>query len=356
MKKRVLIAAGGTGGHIFPSLSLANELVEKIPKIEILFAGNGLSQNPYFQDFTSYDISSGLLGFSSPFKLAAGLWQTFQGVGQAHRLIREFAPDAVCGFGSYHSLPVLLASKICRVPLFLHEQNSVPGRVNRLLSRFACVTGVQFPSAKERLKGKTAMVQMLLRKSLSGITRDKALAHFGLTPEKKTLLIMGGSQGALAINRLVSSASHHMGDLQIIHLTGKTQEEYQKNYEMRGVRACVKNFETQMDFAWQAADFLIGRAGAGTVAEMIRYRVPGILIPYPFAMDRHQEGNADFIAALGGGVKLLQHQASPSVLATLVKMMLEPKRLAQMESALDEYFLQAEHPSMADLIGEHLDG
>jgi UDP-N-acetylglucosamine--N-acetylmuramyl-(pentapeptide) pyrophosphoryl-undecaprenol N-acetylglucosamine transferase len=354
MKKRILIAAGGTAGHIFPSIVLANELKQSYPDLEILFAGKGLSVNPHFKNFPYQDISASPLVFKNPIKLIQGMTSLSQGIAESRVVIQKFQPDLVLGFGSYYTLPILLAAKSEHTLTLLHEQNSIPGRVNRLVSRFAALTGIQFPDAAKKLKGKSTLVQMLIHKRQAA-TKEEALQYFGLQPGRKTILVTGGSQGAKAINTTFLQAAAHMGPIQVIHLTGKQIPEACTRYASMAIPAAVKTFETRMDLAWQAADFLIARSGAGTVSEMLHYRVPGILIPYPFAMDQHQDGNALYVEKLGAAVRLTQKQLSPCVLSTLVQMLLEKNRYQNMVESFKNH--QLDHlPSMATLIGEHLNG
>jgi UDP-N-acetylglucosamine--N-acetylmuramyl-(pentapeptide) pyrophosphoryl-undecaprenol N-acetylglucosamine transferase len=353
MKKKILVAAGGTGGHIFPSLTLAKQLVDAYPQTQILFAGKGLSKNPYFKDFSFQDISSSTLSLKNPWRLIKGAVGISKGFYQAKRVIQNFSPDLVLGFGSYYTLPVLLAAKNEGIPFMLHEQNTMPGRVNRLLCRYAIHTAIQFPEAASRLKGKSSLVQMLLRKNGEEATKQEALSYFGFEPRRKTVLVMGGSQGARAINELFSKAAPHSGDIQVIHLTGKGAHLFAKHYRDKGIDCCVKDFETRMDLAYKAADLVVARAGAGTVSELIHYQTPAILIPYPYAMDNHQEVNANAIVSAGGGVKLTEVQASPCVLAAIIKSIFDRGKDQEMEAALRKR-KDFQVPSMVQLIGEHL--
>lgn len=299
-KKKVLIAAGGTGGHIYPALALSKQL-SLHSEFEVAFVGGNLAQNRYFDSSSLvHSISCGSFTSKNPFKLGLALGKIAKGLWQSHRLISTYRPDVAVGFGSYYTFPALLAALLNNVPVILHEANSVPGKVNRLLSRYVEVTGIHFPATAVQMKGKTALVGMPLRPGFKkgSVAVAEARAYFGLE-DKPTLLIFGGSQGAEAINRTVMGLNLNF---QFIHLTGPT-----KKVHYNGQKTCVKEFETRMDLAWAAADCAICRAGAGTISEAIEYEVPLLLIPFPRAADNHQELNADFMVdTVGGAEKLLE--------------------------------------------------
>lgn len=299
MSKRVLVTVGGTGGHVFPAIALAKQLINA--NYEVLFVGGKLSTNRYF-DQTSLPYQEVACGSVKRMdRICKGIWQS-------RCIIKTFQPDAVVGFGSYYTFPTLIAAKLTSVPFILHEANSIPGRVNRLLAPYAAITGVHFEETLQLLKGKSAVVGMPLREGFQPDPREKQKAkeHFGLDSTKRTLLVFGGSQGAEAINcyfpRVVAK------DLEVLHFTGTdaSAEVKKKMYAELGVFAVVKGFEHRMDLAWQAADMMVSRAGAGTCAEMLAFEVPGILIPFPGAMDHHQDKNADAMMRLGGAVKVLE--------------------------------------------------
>ncbi|MES2122125.1 MAG: UDP-N-acetylglucosamine--N-acetylmuramyl-(pentapeptide) pyrophosphoryl-undecaprenol N-acetylglucosamine transferase [Chlamydiota bacterium] len=198
---KVLFAAGGTGGHLFPAQALA----EKLTGVDVLFSGAKLSTNSYFDrnKFTYRDIDS-----TTPFRgnfmqkiqsvviLLRGIWQSL-------RLLSNERPDLVVGFGSFHSFPLLCAAALKRVPLVLFESNAVPGKVIRLFSRFALYTAVYFPESERYLKGKVHAVEIPSLKSRTSLNAQEARRQLGLDPDCFTLLVFGGSQGAKALNALI---------------------------------------------------------------------------------------------------------------------------------------------------------
>lgn len=329
MKKRILITVGGTGGHIFPALGLANQLQKIHPEIELFFAGGKLASNSFFQSskFSYQDIACSPFP-KNPVTALKGGYQILKGYFQSNALIRKFSPNLVVGFGSYHTFSLLLAAALKKVPIVLHEANSIPGKVNQFFAAYAALTGVHFPEAANYLKGKVKQVSLPLRE---GFAKDVTSTHtarlyFGLDPDKWTFLIFGGSQGADALNRFF------MNDLkeiftgfpmpfQVIHFTGKTAlySQIKENYAHHQIPACVKLFENRMDLAWQAANISITRAGAASIAEQVEYEVPGILIPYPYATDQHQDKNADFMVSEGVSFKISEAQLNGKKVALLLQ-------------------------------------
>lgn len=321
MDKKIIFAVGGTGGHLFPAQALCQELTD----CEVLFAGGKLSSNPFFSKFKYpfREIRSGSPSRGNPllasFQLLLGLFQSF-------RLLKEFAPDLVIGFGSFYSFPVLLAAKLKRVPYLLIESNALPGKVNRLLSTGAKHSAIQFEEAAKHMRGPSSLAKMPIPSQFSGsIDKREAKKFYALDPDCFTLLVFGGSQGAKTLN---DAAIRLEGDLQILHFCGRDSdpEILKGQYEKKGIRALVKPFETQMHIAWKAADLALCRAGAGTLTELTHYSVPAILVPWPRATDDHQSINAKVQEKKGGALVLNERKLDtlPDVLkrarATQTKM------------------------------------
>jgi len=210
MKKRVLISVGGTGGHVFPAVALAGELMEKDQDIELLFVGGKLTTNRFFQGqpYLWKEVACGSFLKKNPFSILKTLTNIVKGIWQSHRIIRKFRPDLVVGFGSYHTFPTLIAARISKKQVLLHEANSIPGKVNRLLSRHVDVIGINFPETASYLYGTTVEVGMPLRPELKKASTNKleALKYYHLDADKMTVLVFGGSQGSRAINTLFSEA------------------------------------------------------------------------------------------------------------------------------------------------------
>lgn len=322
-KKKVVIAVGGTGGHVFPAVALANQLSKANPSCEVLFVGGNLHSNRYFSGFSFpfRTVACAPLVSVNPLKLFVNGARLAYGSAQSLGILRNYTPDLVVGFGSYYTFPTLMAARFLGIPFILHESNSIPGRVNKLFAKKAIATGIHFPETAKHLDGQCIEVGMPLREgfSRSKVNRAEALAYFGLDDNKRTILIFGGSQGAQRINSLFSEAFveylPHLREysqssdcelkpkVQLLHLTGDVEsaKKLQAYYENNHVRHCVKSFENKMELAWAAADLVVSRAGAATIAEQMEFEVPGILIPFPKALDQHQDHNALFMEKIVGG-------------------------------------------------------
>lgn len=324
---KILLTAGGTGGHIFPALALA-ETLRNDKGCHIFFAGGHLSNNPYFEKslYSFQDVHCGKLN-KNPLewiKLSAGIVQSI-------RIIKKFDPDLVLGFGSFYTVPLLAAAKLLGKPLFLHESNSIPGRVNRYFSPYAELTWVHFPSTISLLKGNAEMARMPLRPLFKKglVSKEKARQQWGLKPDLTTLLAFGGSQGADALNTLFVEAicTHLKSPFQVIHFTGSDSIKFQDAYKKAGISAYVRPFEKRMDMAWAAADFAVTRSGAASFAEQVEYEVPGIFIPYPYATDGHQNKNAAYADLNGLGIKREESNLTSEALAEDILRLMENKKV-----------------------------
>lgn len=346
MNKKIIITAGGTGGHTFPAQGLAQQLKNKDREFEILFVAGGLKTNRYFdrEQFPFQEIVSSPLVSKNPIKLLKGALTLVKGVYQSIKILKKFQPNLVIGFGSYYTVPILMAAKLLRIPILLHEANSIPGKANKWFAPFAICTGIHFPSTAPLLKGRTLEVGLPLRQGYQKdlISADDARSYFKLNKDVKTLLIFGGSQGARAINVFIQEAlkNGYRDSLQVIHLTGneKNVAELETFYRDNGIRHSVKAFESRMDYAWSAANAFIGRSGASTIAEAMEYEIPGLLIPYPHAAENHQEKNADFLVFdVKGGMKLLEKELSYQSLNEAIKKLINEEWINEKKRAIKDY-------------------
>jgi UDP-N-acetylglucosamine--N-acetylmuramyl-(pentapeptide) pyrophosphoryl-undecaprenol N-acetylglucosamine transferase len=368
MAKKVLIVSGGTGGHVFPALALAESLKMKRPQIDLVYAGGGLDKNRFFQvqNERMYSVSCATISPKKPFKAILGIAKLFKGLIQSLNILRREKPDAVVAFGSYSTLPLLIAARLMRLPIILHEGNSFPGQVNRYFSPYANVTAVQFPKAAEKLRGNTCVSHLPLRYlTLDGLdSPEKARLHFGLDPDTFTFLVFGGSQGAKAINFLFTNAlvdylSKRSRRYQVLHFTGDSvlTPRVMKLYTQCGIKAHVCDFEDNMDIAWRAADMLVSRAGASTIAEQLQFEVPGILIPYPWAKDKHQDANAAFMSeTVGGAIMVQEKELNPEKLSDIICdcVAREKEKLCEMRKAINEYKSQNQQKEFSDLVLENI--
>lgn len=332
MPKKILIAAGGTGGHLYPAIGLAKQLTKEDPTIDILFAAGGLGANRFFSTsnfpYRSVD-AAGFTKRSLIHYLKSGK-DIVKGVFQSRKILSEFSPNMVIGFGSYHSFPVLMAAQLGKYPILLHEQNSKPGKVVRFFAKKAVLTGVYFPQASKDLHGKSLELAMPLREgySYSSSPSSEAISYYGLDPLKVTLLIFGGSQGAKVLNDKISRclALQKGKKFQLLHFTGDSAScsALKAFYQHHNIQAVVKDFEPRMNLAWRAADLAIVRAGAGTIAEQLEFEVPAVLVPYPYASENHQDSNANFLAdVVNGGWKCVESQLDKPQFANFLSSLLE---------------------------------
>jgi len=332
--KKVLIMAGGTGGHVFPALAVADELNARGFEVHWLGTSRGIESE--LVEAAGYRLHliniGGLRGKSSGTWLKAP-WQLLGALWQVRPLMKSLQPMAVLGFGGYVTGPGGLAAWLCRVPLIIHEQNTVAGTSNRLLARFARGIGLGFPEVlgfSKRYQLKCRYIGNPLRKTLLAAAPQQRQAS-----ESLHLLVLGGSLGAEPINQLLPKALALLpAELrpQIKHQAGKgrvepTVERYQNN----GVSAEVLPFIRDMAAAYAWADLVIARAGALTVSELAAAGKASLLIPLPHAIDDHQTKNAYFLTDSGAARLLVQRAATPETLAAQLKELLgEPERIEHM--------------------------
>ena len=288
---KVLIAAGGSGGHLFPAEKLRNDLLEK--GATVLIAGHGLNKSTLFNKTHLFrDVQA-----ANPKNPIKFIFKTMVGLCQSIKLFFRFSPDVVVGFGSFHTFPVLLGALLFRKKIILFEANTTLGKVNRLFSPFASKIAGFFP-----INEKTELVT-IYPFSKKNISKHEARKHYQIDLNRFTILVFGGSQGTAFFNELMPEVAKII-DVQVIHLTGIGKKT--------SYNACIQEFETNMDRAYAAADLVIARSGASTLTELIRHKKPSIVIPFPFSSDGHQEKNGRFVSRQFEGIRmLLQSEATP---------------------------------------------
>jgi UDP-N-acetylglucosamine--N-acetylmuramyl-(pentapeptide) pyrophosphoryl-undecaprenol N-acetylglucosamine transferase len=308
---RLIVTGGGTGGHLFPALAVACGFRRQTAESEVLFIGTGRQVDD--QVLAGFDFSREVINFSgvkglgmSGFLHAAS--RLPQALIQSLLIIRKFRPDLVFGVGGYVTGPVLLAAKILRVPICIHEQNSVPGLANRLAGRLADKICISLPCNPPFAEKKTVLTGNPVREEIIEAARNKK----NISDAPVTLMVLGGSQGARRVNELVLEAVQILqtkgNKVRIIHQTGvKDEELIRKGYEEIGIQAEVAAFFTDMADLYGQADLVISRAGATTLAELAVMGLPAVLIPFPYAADDHQTINAGYYVE-GGGARMLQEK------------------------------------------------
>lgn len=320
--RRLLVAGGGTGGHLFPALAVTRELTRRHPDARILFVTGERRMETRILEHTGHGLVSIHAqalkgrGWKGGLMTLAGLPR---GLFQARRIIRAFSPGVVLGVGGYSSGPVCVAAKTLGVPLAIHEQNSIPGLTNRLLSRFADRVFISFEESREKFPCRISVF------TGSPVREEILSLSAGVRPsgEPLSLLVLGGSQGARDVNTAVAHAmlvlKHRGKVIRVVHQTG--EHDYQRVlriYTEKGLRGVVTPFIDDMAEAYGEADLVVSRAGASTVAELAAMGKPSILIPYPYAADDHQTANAGVLSDAGGALLLPQGDLSASYLADLV--------------------------------------
>lgn len=337
--KKVLIATGGTGGHVIPSEMLAKDLSEQF-SCEVSLCGKGIRRFLGEKKYVIHEISSAPLFQKNPLKLLQSLLVLGVGVLQAVTVLRQQKPDVVVGFGSYHSFPVLMAAYLLRKPIVLFEPNTVLGKVNRFFAKKSAKLAIQFPI--DRDYHNAAFVPRLPW----GKKQSVKAFQTGLDPKVFTFLVFGGSQGAAFLNafflRVVRNLSQFLPKFQVIHLTGSEDStlEAQKLYDQLDIPHFVKDFETNIQELYKIADLAICRAGANTIAELIQWQVPSLLVPYPYAADGHQRKNAEFLATcVQGACFCEQKNLTEELFHLLIKEGIEENRFETYRKNLQKYCL-----------------
>jgi len=335
---RVVIAGGGTGGHLYPGIAVARELARRDPDARITFAGTarGIESRLVPREGFELDLlhSAGLKGTSAA-ALVKGVLMLPLSALDAWRILSRRSPDLVIGVGGYSSGPVVLFAALRGIPTLLLEQNAVPGLTNRLLARFVSAAAVTFESTVSYF-GRRGIVT-------GNPVRPEFLSEY-LSPAPRAagpprIVIFGGSQGSHAINvAMVEAAPQlaaHPGGVAITHQTGERDLELVRDgYRRAGLEARVEPFLFAMDREVAAADLVVCRAGATTLAELAAAARPSVLIPLPTAADDHQRHNAEVLVVAGAAELIEQQRLTGSLLAERVMALLgDPERLAAMSAA-----------------------
>ncbi len=333
---KVIIAGGGTGGHLFPGLAIAEEFKRRDENNEVVFVGTEHGIEARIIPREGYPIkfvrSEGIVG-KSLLKMIKAVAEIVLTALDARRILKDLTPDIVIGVGGYSSGAIVLIAGLRSIPTMVHEQNSVPGLTNKLLGKIAtrvCVTYHEsityFPMGKTFLTGNP-----IRGKILKG-DRDAACRLFSLAEDTFTVFIFGGSSGARSINRAMVDALNHLTDLrdniQFLHQTGDRDfENIREAYRKAGMKGTVAPFIYQMAEAYAVADVVVSRAGATTLAEITALGKPAILVPYPYAAGRHQEFNAVKLREIGAAFMVPDDEIRGETLANNIRELYENEAL-----------------------------
>ncbi len=360
---RVLIAGGGTGGHVYPGLAVAGWLKEQAGNNEILFVGTtrGIEESvvPREGFALKFIQAEGLVG-RGLFSTLRSLFKIPCAIRDSLQILDDFAPDVVFGVGGYASGPMVFAAWMRGFPTRIHEQNSVPGLTNRVLGRFVDAVAITYNETKKYFKNaKTFTTGNPIRSEMAALSRAEAVERIGLDPARFTILIFGGSRGARSINRAMTAAlpllRDREGKLQIIHQTGAGdhQEVLAVYRGQQGLTGVTVPYLHDMAVAYAAADLVISRAGASTLAEISVCGKPSILVPYPHAARNHQEMNARKLLDLGACRMILDEDLDGEVLAEqITELMDDPEALEEMGRASRTLGRPDAATRLGELIGE----
>jgi UDP-N-acetylglucosamine--N-acetylmuramyl-(pentapeptide) pyrophosphoryl-undecaprenol N-acetylglucosamine transferase len=342
---RLVIAGGGTGGHLFPGIALAEELLARGGEHAVLFMGarGGLEEKIVPRHTYRLEVlpslKGGFLSFSGPRKA----WLGCKGYLQARRIILNFGADAIAGLGGYASALPVLAGWGVEVPCLILEQNAIPGRTSRALARFADEVGVQFHEAAKRFPNPRLVKHVgnpLRRKVLdaAALATTRNTDEYAV-PKEPTILVIGGSQGAKALNDIAVRAwpkiKQNIPGAQMIIVSGPDEEQrVMQAFAAVGARGRVLGFTEAMEDLYAQAHVVLARAGATTLAEISAFALPSALIPYPNALDNHQVENARLFVERGAGWMMLQQNVELDRLAQrLADAVLQPERHRKMAMA-----------------------
>ncbi len=350
---RVIVTGGGTGGHIYPAMAVAKRLMERVNDIDILYVGtrDGMESLLVPENGIEFKGISGK-GLSKKIGLetvkTAGL--NIRALWETKKVLKEFKPDLVLGTGGYVSGPVVLTSAVFGIPTLLHEQNAFPGKTNRILARRVNKVMLSFAESESYFKSdKTEVVGLPVREEIGNIDRKAAATEFNLDPKKKTLLVTGGSRGALSINkamRYILLQLEKNEEIQVLWATGSaTYQTIVEELEASGIKWQrnnwqVKEYINNMPQALACSDLCICRAGAVTLAELSAAGLASILIPYPHASDNHQEYNARALEDKGAAKVILNKDLNGQILwEEVMKILFNPFVLEEMSARTKDIFL-----------------
>jgi UDP-N-acetylglucosamine--N-acetylmuramyl-(pentapeptide) pyrophosphoryl-undecaprenol N-acetylglucosamine transferase len=344
VNKRIIIAGGGTGGHIFPAVAIAHALRKMQPAIEILFVGakgkmemEKVPQAGYNikgLDIAGFNRSSLIKNIGLPLKLLKSFWQV-------RNIINTFKPDAAIGVGGYSSFPVLRYAQAKGIATFIHESNSFAGKANIFLGKkatkvFVASDGMEkfFPAEKIMITGNPVRQNIVQNK----ISRTEGIQFFELDPSKKTVLVTGGSLGAKGINEAIDAGIDQFkkNDVQLIWQTGKLYAEKASALAAENRNVWANSFITQMEYAYAAADVVISRAGAMSVAELCVAQKPVVFVPFPFAAEDHQTANAQNLVNKQAGLVIKDSEAKEKLVSTVIALAKDEQQQNQLKENISK--------------------
>ena len=355
-KPNVAIACGGTGGHLFPGLAVAEQLLSRGCSVTVLISPKEVDQQAVksARGLEIVTLPAVALQRGSRLAFLRGFWKSWRA---SRRLFQSNRPDAVLAMGGFTSAPPVLAARSRGTRTFLHESNTIPGRANRWLARMVDCAFVGFPQTEPRLAAREVVVTGTpVRPQFQ--SRDVAACRtaLGLNPARPVVLVTGGSQGASGLNQMVldtlPTLVRHSLQWQWLHLTGPNDVDRVKQiYARHGLKAVVHSFLAEMDLALGAATACVSRAGASSLAELAAVRLPSLLVPFPAAADNHQFFNARAFEESGAALLLEQRAATPERVSGALRELVEDTfERDQMKLALARWH----SPHAAEKVAENI--
>ncbi len=333
MANKIIIAGGGTGGHIFPAIAIANAIKKLAPQTEFLFIGaiGKMEMEKVPQagfkiigiDIAGFNRSSLIKNIGLPFKIIKSFFQV-------KKIFKNFNPTAVIGVGGYSSFPVLKFAQAKGIKTFIHESNSFAGKSNIMLAQkatkvFVASDGMEKFFPKEKIIVTGNPIRAIIAKT--NISKEEGIRFFNLNPNKKTVLSIGGSLGAKSINEAIEKniIEFEKNDLQLIWQTGKPFAAKGKAAATGKTNIWVNEFITQMENAYAAADVVISRSGAMAIAELCVSKKPAVFVPFPFAAEDHQTANAQNLVNKNAGIMVKDNEALDKLVATTISLLSNEK-------------------------------
>ena len=356
----IVIAAGGTGGHLFPGIAVGEVLIGRGHQVMLLISEKEIDATAT-RDCEGFRIEK-VVGEGLQSKSPLALFRFWMKLRAAKKrcvqLYADFNPAAVLGMGGFTCFAPIVTGRRRGVPTFVHESNAIPGRANKLNARYVTRVLLGFEACRRHFKNAACeVVGTPIRSALrKPVNKGDAREAFGLAREKCTLLVMGGSQGASGINkRVVEALPALAGRIQVIHISGKSDEVTTREaYAKAGIPAFVAAFHHAMQDAYGAADLAIARSGAASLTELSHFGLPSVLIPFPFAADDHQTANARIFSAANAGVLLQEEQAGCGALGATVAGILDTAgRLGEMAANCRGLAVDDAAERVADMILKH---
>lgn len=358
---RVLFAGGGTGGHVYPALAIAKNIIKNGGEVLYVGTGRGLEAKIVPESgipFQTIEVEGWQRKFSWQ-AIRAGI-KALQGVTQAFQIIKKYKPQLIVGTGGYVCGPVVLAGALLKIPTIIHEQNALPGLTNKVLGKMVDKIMITFPDSQKYFPNpkKTVLTGLPVREAIFQVNKKEALEFLKLDPNKTTLLVSGGSRGAKSINTALLSIYPELlkvPNLQILHITGEEGYDYVvSQLASQGMKLgkigniILKPYLYEMEYGLRAADLCVGRAGATFIAEITAIGLPAILIPYPYAAENHQEYNARTLVEKDGAIMILDKDLNGKTLLEVIQSVInDPEHL----NTMSENIKKAGNPdSMAKIM------